>query len=176
MGLCAERLLRRLLSQILPNAPASCEHWKRDMATPTQSKNSVRKPVCRNQAWGKVGLLLAALFGVVSLLASAPGCTDSCGELAAVCELCSDASYRGACDHTVNTNNQTLCADNLANYRLFCPPTGAGGGAASSSSGMGSGGGAATSGSGMGGSGMGSGGMGGSSMGGSGMGGGGGTN
>ncbi|MEZ4443215.1 MAG: hypothetical protein R3B72_29235 [Polyangiaceae bacterium] len=55
-------------------------------------------------------IALALWSPVVALLAGgAPGCANSCDDLAEICSLCTDADYRENCEQTVAANNQEVC-------------------------------------------------------------------
>jgi uncharacterized membrane protein YgcG len=64
-------------------------------------------------------LLLSAL--AIPLVVPLAGCGDACEDLQSVCDDCSDADYREACQHDVDAGVQRLCSNRAAFYRQHCP-------------------------------------------------------
>lgn len=83
----------------------------------------------------KLILIGIVVTGMSVAALAAPGCADTCEELAVICDTCGDADYQGSCDATVAENNQDVCSFQKDYYDRICNETGeagAGGGTGNS--------------------------------------------
>ena len=64
---------------------------------------------------------LALLSMPISLVIAAPGCGNSCEDLAPICDNCADADFAASCEATVSDANQEVCSARRAEFLQQCP-------------------------------------------------------
>ncbi len=71
-------------------------------------------------------VVIIAILPLGFALATGPGCSDSCEELAEVCADCPNDTYRASCNQLVARDSQSLCSQELGTFVYYCPEIDAG--------------------------------------------------
>jgi hypothetical protein len=66
-------------------------------------------------------LFCLSAFTLATLVATSPGCGDSCEDLVEICDRCTDRTARDSCNATVDSNVQDVCSTRKGEYETQCP-------------------------------------------------------